>query len=129
MPQETFSTLVTVIATAFVDSIDTPAWPDLRHHMIGLLGHGDADRVRLAAEHVDATRSRLAVAAPADRDAVAEKLVGEWRGLLRLWAAEHPVAAAELLALRREFQELTASGKSLADHDDVVVYLRVPSPQ
>jgi hypothetical protein len=99
--QETFTALVSSIAAAVVEAIGTRSWRGVRDQMVDLLGRGDHVAAQLVADQLDDTSARLAQAEPERRAEVSADLVAAWSRLLRGWAAEHPVAAAELLDVRR----------------------------
>jgi hypothetical protein len=94
--------LATLAANTIVAAAVTDAFEGLRARVARLFGRGDLDPS--AKRRLDATRERLAVAAPGELDDARAAQARQWATRVADLLADHPEAAAELQDLIGEFR-------------------------
>ncbi len=109
------SSLVALAGNTLVAAAVTDAWETTRHRFARLFGRGTPDPG--TERRLEATRSQLVAAAPADLERAQADLAGRWALRLSDLLEENPDAEAELRALVEEIQALLPSGAvSAAGH-------------
>ena len=109
------ASLVALAGNTLVTVAVTDAWETARHKVARLFGRGRADPV--TERRLDATRARLAAAAPADLGRVQAELAGQWATRLADLIDDHADAESELRVLVNDLRELLPDGRVVAgDH-------------
>lgn len=105
------SALAALAGNTLVVAAVTDAWEDLRHKLAGLFGRGQPDSK--IALRLDATRAKLAAAAPTDLERLRAAEAAQWQTRFVDLLTDHPDAGEELVALVKEIQ---ASVSASDDH-------------
>jgi len=119
------SSLVALAGNTLVAAAVTDAWETARHRFARLFGRGKPDPA--TERRLEATRSQLAAAAPAELEQVRADLADQWELRLSDLLGEEPGAEAELQALVEELGAMlpagavSAAGHSVAAGRDVKV--------
>jgi GrpB-like predicted nucleotidyltransferase (UPF0157 family) len=109
------NSLAALAGNTLVAAVITDAWETARHGFARLFGRGKPDPA--TERRLEATRSQLAAAPPADLEQVQADLAGQWALRLADLLEENPDAEADLRALVQEIQEARPAGVvSAADH-------------
>ena len=107
--------LVALAGNTLVAAAVTDAWETARHRFARLFGRGKPDSA--TERRLEATRSQLAAAPPADLEQVQADLASQWALRLADLLEEDPDAEAELRALVEELRAMLPAGVvSAADH-------------
>jgi hypothetical protein len=109
--------LAATAASALVQAMVTDGWEGFRHQVARLFGRGQPD---LAVERrLDAARSDLTAAPPAELPRIQGRLAAQWETRLSDFLADYPEAARELESLVAQIRASTAaaSDHSLAARD------------
>jgi hypothetical protein len=109
--------LALLAAQTVVAAVSTDAWGAAKRGVAQLLGRGDAERERLAAQRLDQARDQLAAAPGQQAEQVRADLVAVWRTRLADLLEEDPEVAGDLQALVDRIQaELPVGAVAAADH-------------
>jgi hypothetical protein len=112
------SSLIALAGNTLVAAAVTDAWETARNRVARLFGRGEPDPTTV--RRLDATRSQLAAAAPADLEHVQADLAGQWAVRLADLLEENPGVEADLRSLVDELESMLAgAGPSAADHSVV----------
>jgi GrpB-like predicted nucleotidyltransferase (UPF0157 family) len=119
------SSLAVLAGNTLVAAAVTDAWETARHRFARLFGRGVPDP--MTERRLEATRSQLEAAAPADLEQVRADLAGQWALRLADLLEENPGAETGLRALVEEVRAMlpadavSAAGHSVAAGRDVNV--------
>ena len=119
------SSLLALAGNTLVAAAVTDVWDTARHRFARLFGRGQPDSV--TERRLEATRSQLTAAAPAELEQVQADLASKWALRLSDLLEENPDAEAELRALVDEIRVMlpagavSAAGHSVAAGGDVNV--------
>lgn len=109
------SSLVALAGNTLVAAAVTDAWETARHGFARLFGRGKPDPV--TERRLEATRSQLDAAPPADLEQVQANLARQWALRLADLLEEDPDTEADLRVLVQEIQAALPAGVvSAADH-------------
>ncbi|HET9895166.1 MAG TPA: hypothetical protein VFQ44_09545 [Streptosporangiaceae bacterium] len=106
------ASLVALAGNTLVAVAVTDAWETARHKVARLFGCGLPDPATV--RRLDATRSRLAAAGPAERSQVQVELAGQWATRLADLIGDHPEAETGLRVLVNEIRGLLPAGRVAA---------------
>jgi hypothetical protein len=120
MPGDEFVALVSTAAQTIVAAAATDAWAKARQGFGRLLGMGDPRRTSQAEERLEATRTELVAAPPAERAAQAARQAAAWETRLADALDDDPGRAAELRGLVSEIRALVPAGTGTAQGHGVV---------
>ncbi len=119
------SSLMALAGNTLVAAAVTDVWDTARHRFARLFGRGQPDSV--TERRLEATRSQLTAAAPAELAQVQADLASKWALRLSDLLEENPDAEAELRALVDEIRVMlpagavSAAGHSVAAGGDINV--------
>jgi hypothetical protein len=121
MDPVTLASLIAAACNGLVAAAVTDSWEEVRRKVASWFGRGQADSKALA--RLDATRTEIASAGPAERGRVQDDLAREWAGRFKDLIVEHPDAADDLSGLVGEIRAITvnAAGHSVAAGGDVTI--------
>lgn len=117
MLAEGLLTLATLAGNTVVTSAVTDAWEAARDRVARLLGRGDPDKTKVAAQRLTETHDQLTAAAGTDLERARAMLAERWAGRLADLLEEDPGAETELRTAVQEIQALLPAGTvSAIDH-------------
>lgn len=109
--------LATLAGNTVVTAAVTDAWEEARDKFARLLGRGDADKTKLAAQRLEETHDQLTAAAGTDLEQIRAVPAERWTGRLADLLEEDPGAEADLRTVVQQIQAVLPAGTvSAADH-------------
>jgi hypothetical protein len=107
--------LLAAVATGIVEAMFGQAWEGVSARVARLFGRGSEQREARARQLLEESRKRIEAGPAANRSALKEQEVAEWRGALKALVTEEPGVVAELADLAQLLSE--AGGRQQASRN------------